>query len=385
MFLIVTFIVLLINAVSLAMRVHQNIFNSFSSYNVFAPLNNTIEYKDFISTGLNCLKRGNPSAILSLSYPDDAYIHFLEIHAALKGWINKFSYHCAPKSVRKGRYCGPWIENHWINHFNETAFDSSLRLVDTFGPYIPLLIPWVDIWFSGGSRPKYPREFIKLFESLIRPDVMYITVSQNDDGLAQKDGLRKLDNVLFLSSGGIGHVPIPLLKQEESRLEHNVPMKDRKWLLSFAGTLANGPIRKQMHEYLKEKANETYNFYVGSDWRNIMKESCVSLTPRGTGRTSYRLMEILQAGFIPVHIYDDLPWVPYPKIFSNFGFSVSIDDLPNFLHSLQNMSYEDLEQREASIALYRESHLSIQGIMNQIGLFMKDDGDLLCGPSPLRT
>jgi hypothetical protein len=338
-----------------------------------------------ISNGLACLNRGNPSMNLTLRYPDDAYIHFLEIHVALKEWINRFAYHCAPKSVRKGRYCGPWIENHWIKHFNETAFDSSLHLADTFGPYIPLLIPWVDIWFSGGSRPKFPQEFVKLVESLLRPDVLYITVSQNDGGLAQNDGLRKLENVLVLSSGGIGHVPIPLLKQEESRLEHDVPMKDRKWLLSFAGTLTNGPIRKQMHEYLEGKANETYTFYAGDDWRSVMKDSCVSLAPRGTGRTSYRLMEILQAGFIPVHIYSDIPWVPYPKIFSNLGFSASIDNLPELLDILRKMTVEDFEQREVTIESYRESHLSVKGIMEQIGLFMKDAGDLACGLSPVNT
>jgi hypothetical protein len=162
-------------------------------------------------------------------------------------------------------------------------------------------------------------------------------------------------------------------------------MKDRKWLLSFAGTLTNGPIRKQMHEYLEGKANETYTFYAGDDWRSVMKDSCVSLAPRGTGRTSYRLMEILQAGFIPVHIYSDIPWVPYPKIFSNLGFSASIDNLPELLDILRKMTVEDFEQREVTIESYRESHLSVKGIMEQIGLFMKDAGDLACGLSPVNT
>lgn len=302
----------------------------------------------------------------------------------MRGWIHKFPYHCAPKAVRKGRYCGPWIENHWIDYFNATAFNSSLHLSETFGPYIPLLVPWVDIWFLGGSRPKFPRGFVERLESVLRPDVMYITVSQNDDGLAQKDGLPKLENVLVLSAGGIGHVPIPLLKQEEPLLEHDIRMKDRKWLLSYAGTLTNGPVRRKMHDYLKTTGNETYMYYVGKGWRDVMKNSCVSLSPRGTGRTAYRLMEILQSGFIPFYVYDDLPWIPYPKIFAKLGFSTTVEGLPKLYAVLQNMTTEELEQREATVESFRQSHFSISSIMNQIELFMKNGGDLECGPSPLR-
>jgi len=31
---------------------------------------------------------------------------------------------------------------------------------------------------------------------------------------------------------------------------------------------------------------------------------------RGHGRTSFRLMELIQSGTIPLYIYDDVPWMP---------------------------------------------------------------------------
>lgn len=36
-----------------------------------------------------------------------------------------------------------------------------------------------------------------------------------------------------------------------------------------------------------------------------------NLSPRGHGRASFRLSEIVQIGRIPVMIYDDFPWIPY--------------------------------------------------------------------------
>lgn len=36
-----------------------------------------------------------------------------------------------------------------------------------------------------------------------------------------------------------------------------------------------------------------------------------NLAPRGFGRASFRLAEIIQIGRIPVYLYDDYPWIPY--------------------------------------------------------------------------
>mmetsp|Transcript_38758 Transcript_38758/g.39449 ORF Transcript_38758/g.39449 Transcript_38758/m.39449 type:complete len:127 (+) Transcript_38758:635-1015(+) len=36
-----------------------------------------------------------------------------------------------------------------------------------------------------------------------------------------------------------------------------------------------------------------------------------NLAPRGFGRTSYRAVEIIQMGRIPLYLYNDVPWVPY--------------------------------------------------------------------------
>lgn len=338
------------------------------------------------SEGVSCL-----GSNVTFAYPNDAREHMLEIHHAMKNWTSQFDYHCAP-ATRKGRYCGPWIENYWMDHFSDKVNDkvnnnNNTCLSDTFGPYIPLLIPWVDIWYQGRFRPKFPPKFIKLLKSLLRPDVLYITVSQNDEGLARHHGFPQLDNLLVLSAGGEGHVPIPMLKQEESLV---VKKKDhRSWLVSYAGSLGHAPerMRERMHEFFTSAAvapsTTNYTHYYGRNqakWRDIMSDSYISLAPRGSGRTAYHLMEILQRGYIPVHVYHDYPWVPYRKLYQDkLGYMSSVEELPALLEQFQSMSEEDFQQREAQIALHRESHLSPDGIMHQIELFMHGGGDLECG------
>jgi hypothetical protein len=162
---------------------------------------------------LACLQRTTPT--LELEYPDDADEHWNEIRKAMAPWA-QHSMHTMHTAVGYG---GPWIENHWIAHF-ETLFDkesnnSATCLSDHFGPFIPLFLPWVDHWVNGGMR--YPKEFLHALRSVLRPNVLYVTVSQNAVGITGDDELKmeSIPNILVLSAGGYGHVPIPLLKQQE--------------------------------------------------------------------------------------------------------------------------------------------------------------------------
>ncbi len=72
----------------------------------------------------------------------------------------------------------------------------------------------------------------------------HITVSQNDNGLAgfydNGDGVAREmkwpENLLILSAGGYGHVPVPLFKQSES-ITNQKPVTSRGNFLSFVGSL----------------------------------------------------------------------------------------------------------------------------------------------------
>jgi hypothetical protein len=80
-----------------------------------------------------------------------------------------------------------WIENNFIDHF----MDKDLSY---FNGFIPLFIQWTDIHVGNFSKHIYKRkeyknvfilnhqEMLKNISLLLRPDVLYLAVSQDDQG-----------------------------------------------------------------------------------------------------------------------------------------------------------------------------------------------------------
>ena len=204
---------------------------------------------------LQCLRLTTPN-IQTLRYPKDAEEHFEQLHKALAPWVqfavNKFmknntrGYHCAEG------FCGPWIEDRWIETFMSTwhnrtsGKDSTKRLAEVFGPFIPIFMPYNDLWRADVVEYK---KMIDTLQKSLRPDVAYITIASYGKaakrliGGGMSEGKRRfpimktIPNVVVLSPGGYGHVPIPHLKQPEKLLQAPFfkPMAKRDLLVSFMG------------------------------------------------------------------------------------------------------------------------------------------------------
>ena len=358
---------------------------------------------------LSCLRRTSPH--LNLSYPSDAEDHYSQIHGKLARWLQRargFQPHGA------AGYGGPWIENVWISHFGmlaDQARSHGKPLHSVFGSYIPLFIPFTDHWRRGNYR--YPPGLVEDLMDVLRPNVAYVTVSQNDEGLTGKDELpmARIPNILVFSAGGYGHVPIPLLKQPES-LHPAGPMATRPWVVSYLGSLHNAPggLREQMANivqsskipsivtqglsarwaavtrWLPSELEDFASWLAGVPyWRGVMAQSRVSLCPRGFGRSSYHLAETIQMGRVPLYVYSDTPWIPYERLFRrHLGFACNVHDLPGTLKSVTNLSTAELERREHNAAQFGKTHFTQAGVMKQIGRFLLDPSrsDLICRKLP---
>jgi hypothetical protein len=369
-----------------------------------------------VSYALECLQRTTPNLVLQ--YPIDAEEHYNTIRRTMAQWAQ----HSQHKYHGGAGYSGPWIENHFISHYENLYDQLSVQttnhtcLSDCFGPFIPLFLPWVDHWVNSDYR--YPQGFLQTLRSVLRPHVPYITVSQNAQGLRgypwNSFPMSSIPNVLVLSAGGYGHVPIPLIKQEEfpplRQQQHSIIMAvpNRTVDVSYVGSLTHTPYdaRQVLHQQLLQSlpnrttttnttattvlnvsSSPKYQYYYGKDWRDVMRNSRYSLVPRGFGRTAYHLMETLQMGLVPIYIYldDDVPWIPYPELFHQIGYSVTFNRTMPFLEELltRHDSFAELQQREERILELRDSHFSINGTLHQIGLFMKGmKNDLQCQQLP---
>lgn len=87
---------------------------------------------------------------------------------------------------------------------------------------------------------------------------------QHDAGLSIECEVqlhRAFPNLLVLSAGGFGHVPIPLMKQEEPALApatRNTPPDARRHFVSYVGSLGNAPhdLRDRMVELMEVSARQ---------------------------------------------------------------------------------------------------------------------------------
>jgi len=91
---------------------------------------------------------------------------------------------------------------------------------------------------------------------------MYITVVQGADGLKSVGEL--FPNILVLSSGGYGHVPLPLLKAEQKPVEP----QSKDTVVSFVGKMLSN--RRDVVNTLKDNMKEKeFVRYRGNDWQNV--------------------------------------------------------------------------------------------------------------------
>ena len=241
-------------------------------------------------------------------------------------------------------YGGPWIENHFIAHFLgkqeainpesrpprvvTTASASGAGSLEAFYPLVPIFVQWTDGAFGRDTTTHGPQK--ELLQSrlggLLRNDVLYIALSQHDRGEpASGIPCSHYGNVFVLSGGGWGSAAIPLIKGFAEPLDSNAPTavvvgdaaasalvpRRASLVFSFVGTGWLG--RDAMIAGFNSSPLPPGLFHAASTpaWREEARKTVFSLAPRGYGRSSFRLFEMLQAGRVVVYLYDDVPWLPY--------------------------------------------------------------------------
>ena len=348
----------------------------------------------FNAKAMECLRQTDPD-LERFEYPADAEEHFEELNRTMSQFTKGVKPLCGKISAG---YCGPWIENYWINQFSAIWKNrkNGTRLRDIFGPYIPIIFPFLDIFIPHFYR--YPKGTLETLNQTLRPNVLYLAVSQCDDGIFGHWPDRKLvpfrqtdfPNMMVLSSGGYGHVPLPLFKQIEAPVQA-APLAERTYAVSFMGSLDHGPkgsrpTMKTMAERWGKLRNKTVRIGKGSDWKEVMTNTTLNLSPRGFGRNAYRTEELFQMGFIPVYIHEKGPWLFYRDLWTEekIGFFSS----PGGLESTLDHAFSDMQKlmdMERRIRDMRETHFMPLGVMDQISKFMTErdgGGDLRCERLP---
>jgi hypothetical protein len=274
--------------------------------------------------------------------------------------------------------CTETLEDIWASFANCT--------MSMFGPFLPLVVPWNRLWgYPAIHAPCYQDALADIW-FFLRSDFLYVTISQNSQGI---EGISYFPvpvprNILVLSSGGKGHIPVLLWLKEFTPVQFAIA-ENYTYDLVFMGNLASHWTRKVLTVRMLTRLHDRAYVSVGKDWPRIYNQSKFILCPRGFGRNSYRLGEVLQMGMLPVFVYNDFIWLPYygPLNWSEFAIITRYDKFGHYLDRIANTSPNDARRMRVRIRELFPTHFSPQAVWRHIFAFL-DGGfrasDLRCAP-----
>ncbi len=171
------------------------------------------------------------------AFPTDAEEHYRDLLAKTE------KFRTAPVH-EYAHYEGPWIENIFIQQFMS-------KPLSYFNGFIPLFIQWIDTQILRGRHFDHIHDELK---NSLRPNVLYLAISQGDVGLGYIGS--SFPNILTLAAGGFGHVVIPLIRSE-------LPWVPQPWLFStdigFFGNINHQRTsRPRMLEIIGKAANNLH-------------------------------------------------------------------------------------------------------------------------------
>jgi hypothetical protein len=262
-------------------------------------------------------------------------------------------------------HTGPYLEEYFFQRFNEVNNQLGRQYIDIF---------WTNVFCNAMFAGQQYQNIQQQLDSILESNGKYFTVSQFDDGPFEKF---PNDTLIFSAGGnreGDNIIPIPLICN--SIPKELIPNKEKTIFASFVGSRNTHSIRMDMCNHLSGK--EGYEISAGNwstevpmdNFKRFLDVTCSSkfgLAPRGYGKSSFRLYEILQLGTVPVYISDIhyLPWTDELD-WNDFCVPVNedeIEDIDTILKSIDDVEYNRLLENGKKV--YKE-YFSLEGMFKNI-------------------
>jgi FkbM family methyltransferase len=203
--------------------------------------------------------------------------------------------------------------------------------------YLP--IQWTAFYCKNGyGRQPGPISILQKFIDDLDRSKKYFTICQFDDGIL--NNLEGLDIKVFSMSGKPMDYALPLLCQPHKP----VPEQERILFASFVGRNTH-PIRAELLKMRHHNWLITDKVQKMTEYCNTIAKSIFTLCPRGYGCSSFRILESIQFGSVPVYISDNFV-EPHGIDFNLYGVKVTPDQLP-ILHKI--LADVDIKQKQVMI------------------------------------
>ncbi len=164
---------------------------------------------------------------------------------------------------------------------------------------------------------------------------------------------------------------IPLLSSVHSSAVKANWKNKRPILASFVGQLTVHSVRQLMVEYLGNKFPIEGGKYKDTDdtdkFDYLMLNSTFALCPRGYGNTSYRLVEAMQYGAIPVYISDVFS-LPYTDVidWNKICIVVTPNEIEGLYERLNAITQQQIYEYRQNIKDVYEDYFTMNGCCKNI-------------------
>lgn len=244
--------------------------------------------------------------------------------------------------------------NHLI--FEEWFYKVYATECESEREYLPIF--WTSYYVNNNyGNDKRALKLLQDFIDGLDKSKKYFTIVQYDDGIL--NDLSGLDIKIFGMGGGNHDYPLPLICQP-----HPYSFTTNKDVFcNFMGALSH-PIRKTLLPYAKKAGYlvSTSPIPIESYCLNLLR-SVFTLAPRGYGVTSFRLMEAVQFGSVPVYI-SDKPMLPHNEPF-DYGVLIDPEQIPHIDKILRSISMEEIAYKQKRLAEVWEM-FTYEGCKNRI-------------------
>ena len=223
--------------------------------------------------------------------------------------------------------------------------------------YLPILFCGYHVNNNYGQDTKAKYD-LQAFVNELDSSKKYYCISQYDDGVGVD--WKGKDVLEFNMSKKVGY-PIPLMCQPHS---YNVG-GNRKYFASFVGNKTH-EIRSNV--FSLEGVEGYYVSAINHNIHNycrVISQSIFGLCPRGYGINSFRIVECLQYGTIPVYISDEFIF-PYNMDFEEYGVVIEKHDVNRIDEILKGITPEQIIKKQDKIQELYNSHFTYKGVGDRI-------------------
>ncbi len=223
--------------------------------------------------------------------------------------------------------------------------------------YLPILFCAYHVNNSYG-QDKRARYDLQAFVDSLPANKKYFCLSQYDDGVGVDF---KGKDVLIFDMSKPSAYQIPLMCEPHSYVHDG----SKKYFASFVGSrtheLRDSVFALQYSEgYYISGIKHDINHYC-----KIIAQSIFGLCPRGYGFSSFRIIECMQYGTIPVFISDEFIF-PHNLDFLEYGVIIEAKDAGRIDEILKAITPEQIIHKQDRIQQLYRSHFSYEGCQQKI-------------------